>query len=159
MRRKDREITDINAVFAIIERCKTIHLAMVDDGKPYAVTMNFGYRREGDALILYLHSACEGRKTDILRKNPTVFFQMDCNGEPIAGTAGNPCSYGWRYESVTGSGTAVFLEDDDEKTDALNRLLGHVAETAETFSFPPAALAKTCVFRIRSVDMIGKQCK
>ncbi len=159
MRRKDREITDTTTIFEIIARCKVIHLAMVDEGRPYTVAMNFGYERDGDALILYLHSACEGRKIAVLRKNPAVFFQMDCDGEPIMGTAENPCAYGWRYNSVTGSGTAEFLENGQEKAAALNRLLGHTAGTQHAFSFSPAALAKTCVFRIRSVDMIGKRCQ
>ncbi len=159
MRRKDREITDTTTIFEIIARCAVVHLAMVDEGKPYTVAMNFGYERDGDALILYLHSACDGRKIAILRKNPAVFFQMDCGGEAIAGTAENPCAYGWRYDSVTGSGIVEFLEDEQQKTNALNRLLAHVAGTEAVFSFPPAALAKTCVFRIRSVDMIGKRCQ
>ena len=35
---------------------------MVDHGKPYVVALNFGYERKGDSLVLYFHSACEGRK-------------------------------------------------------------------------------------------------
>ncbi|MDP4094583.1 MAG: pyridoxamine 5'-phosphate oxidase family protein, partial [Bacillota bacterium] len=37
MRRKDREVSDINEIENIIEKCKVCHLAMVDKGLPYVV--------------------------------------------------------------------------------------------------------------------------
>ena len=73
MRRKDREVTDIHEIFKMIDNCPVIHIAMTDNGKPYVVALNFGYERQGDDLILYFHSAYEGRKIDILKKNPEVY--------------------------------------------------------------------------------------
>ncbi|MBD9243128.1 MAG: pyridoxamine 5'-phosphate oxidase family protein, partial [Clostridiales bacterium] len=43
MRRSDREITDLGEILSIINDCKVIHLAMVDDGEPYLLPLNFGY--------------------------------------------------------------------------------------------------------------------
>ena len=80
MRRSDREITDLDEILSIINDCKVIHLAMVDDGEPYLLPLNFGYTCEGGAFSFFCHSAREGRKLDILRKNPTVAFEMDCRG-------------------------------------------------------------------------------
>ena len=120
------------------------------------VALNFGYEREGDVLILYLHCAMEGRKIDILRNNPNVYFQMDCVNEFIEGTSERPCSYCWRYDSVMGSGQVEFVEDIQKKTHALNRLILHVGKTDEIFSFPPASFAHTRVLRIRSNDITGK---
>lgn len=62
--------------------------------------MNFGCERQGDVLVLYFHGAYEGRKMDILKKNPDVFFQMDCINELIPGTKENPNAYSWRYDSI-----------------------------------------------------------
>lgn len=90
MRRTDREIKNPDDIFSVIENCQTVHVAMVDDGKPYVVALNFGFDRRGDSLILYLHSAYEGRKMDILRKNPSVSFQMDCGSQLINAAPGNP---------------------------------------------------------------------
>ena len=42
MRRSDREITDLGEILSIINDCKVIHLAMVDDGEPYLLPLNFG---------------------------------------------------------------------------------------------------------------------
>ena len=80
MRRSDREITDLGEILSIINDCKVIHLAMVDDGEPYLLPLNFGYACESGAFSFFCHSAREGRKLDILRKNPTVAFEMDCRG-------------------------------------------------------------------------------
>ena len=68
MRRNDREITDLNEIISIINDCKVIHLAMVDDGEPYLLPLNFGYSCESGAFSFFCHSAREGRKLDILRK-------------------------------------------------------------------------------------------
>lgn len=156
MRRKDREVKDMDGIFDIVERCNVLHLGMVDNGKPYVVALNFGYEREGYGLILYLHCAMEGRKIDVLRSNPDIYFQMDCVNEFIEGTSERPCSYCWRYDSVMGSGQVEFVEDAREKTYALNKLIQHVGKATETFSFPPASFARTCVLRIRSNDITGK---
>lgn len=157
MRRQDREVKDLNAIFDIVERCNVVHLGMVDNRKPYVVALNFGYERNGDELVLYLHSAKEGRKIDILRNNPDVYFQMDCVNEFIKGTSERPCSYCWRFDSVMGSGQVEFIEDVQEKTRALNKLIQHVGKTDETFSFPAASFNRTCVLRVRSNDFTGKR--
>lgn len=156
MRRTDREVKDINGVFDIVDRCSAVHLGMVNNGKPYVVALNFGYDREGDTLIMYLHCAMGGKKIEILRNKPDVYFQMDCVNEFIKGTSERPCSYCWRYDSVMGSGQVEFVDDIQEKTHALNRLIQHVGKTDEIFSFPPASFARTRVLRIRSNDITGK---
>ena len=156
MRRKEREIKDINDIFIVIENCNTVHVGMVDEGKPYVVALNFGYDREGDDLILYLHSAMEGKKIDILKRNPEVYFQMDCVNQLIRTTSQTPCSYSWRYESVMGSGKVEFIEDKTDKTHAFNRILQHLDKTDIQYNFPSQALGETCVLQVRSNDFTGK---
>ncbi len=156
MRRKDRELKNIDAIFEVVKNCSAAHVAMVDDGKPYVVALNFGYERHGDELILYFHSAYEGKKMDILRKNASVYFQMDCVNEFIAGSAENPCEYCWRYDSVMGSGKIEFIEDETKKTHALNCMIQHLGKTSDSFEFPKKMLEKTCVYMVRSTDFTGK---
>lgn len=156
MRRNDRELKTMDDIFSVVKNCKVVHIAMVDNQKPYVVALNFGFDRKGDHLILYLYSAQEGRKMDILRKNPTVYFQMDCANELIQGTTENPCSYGWRFGSVMGSGHALFITDETEQKYALNRIIQHLDQTEECFEFSPQILAKTCIWKIISSDITGK---
>ncbi|HNU36390.1 MAG TPA: pyridoxamine 5'-phosphate oxidase family protein, partial [Methanomassiliicoccales archaeon] len=68
MRKAEREIMDQGELEEVIRRAEVCRLAMVDDGKPYIVPMNFGYRNG----CLYFHCAKEGRKLDVLRENPKV---------------------------------------------------------------------------------------
>lgn len=93
MRRKDREVTDLDQIFEIVCNYSVAHVGMVENGKPYVVALNFGYERQGDTLVLYFRSAYEGHKMDILKENPDIYFQLDCVNEFIARTKENPCAY------------------------------------------------------------------
>ena len=54
MRRKDRQITDLEAIRAILDKAKVLHLAMIDGARPYVVPMNYGYALAAGRLTLYL---------------------------------------------------------------------------------------------------------
>ena len=75
MRRADREI-GVLAAMEVLRRCKVVHLAMVDGQGLYSLPLSFGFQVEGEELTLYLHSAKEGRKVDILRAGCQVGFSM-----------------------------------------------------------------------------------
>lgn len=63
MRRTDREVTDVQKMKVILDRCKIVSYAMWDGEKPYAVIMNFGYEFTPEGkLRLYSHSALDGKK-------------------------------------------------------------------------------------------------
>jgi nitroimidazol reductase NimA-like FMN-containing flavoprotein (pyridoxamine 5'-phosphate oxidase superfamily) len=68
MRRSEREIKDRAVIDAIIRQCLVCRLGLSDGEEPYIVPLCFGY--DGEAL--YVHSASDGRKIDILRKNSRV---------------------------------------------------------------------------------------
>ena len=139
MRRSDREITDLGEILSIINDCKVIHLAMVDDGVPYLLPLNFGYACESGAFSFFCHSAREGRKLDILRKNPTVAFEMDC------------CGY--YFASVTGVGHVEFL-DGEEKLAALTALMRHMAGREDKFTEQQARAVE--VFAVRADKLSAK---
>lgn len=152
MRRKDRAIEDLEEICAIIAACDHCHLAMVDDSAPYAVPLNFGWERDGERVRLYFHCAKEGRKMDILRRSAQVAFSFVREyGVVEAATA---CNYGYHYESVLGSGRAVFLEDATEKAAALDRIMAKYGET--TPSYGKESLKNVAVFRVDVEDICGK---
>jgi nitroimidazol reductase NimA-like FMN-containing flavoprotein (pyridoxamine 5'-phosphate oxidase superfamily) len=43
MRRKDREITNVNDKIAIISECKVCRLGLSENNYPYIVPVNYGY--------------------------------------------------------------------------------------------------------------------
>ena len=154
MRRKDREVTDISGIEEILLGCKTCHVAMVDNGMPYVVPLSYGYRiLGGNTLELYFHSAAEGRKIDILKRNNTVCFEMSCEGEPVHSET--PCSSGYYFSSVIGFGKAVFVEDADEKRDALSVMFKH--QTGKDVRFTAGQAETVCVFKIVSSEFTGKK--
>lgn len=154
MRRKDREINDKNEVETIILECKTCHVAMVDEGMPYLVPLSFGYQFVNDSTLeLYFHSAMEGRKLDILRRNNNVCFEMSCEGEPIHSEI--PCNSGYYFSSIIGNGEVVFIQDLDAKRKALSILFKH--QTGQDVVFDAAQIKSVCIFKIVSTDFTGKK--
>lgn len=153
MRRKDREVTDIKEIESILESCKTASIAMTCEGVPYIVPLSYGYELTGNQLILYFHSAKEGRKIDVLKRNPTVCFSIFEEGEPVH--AEMPCNSGYYYSSVIGLGTVEFVEDASEKQSALGKMFSHQA--GKDVAFTEEQAATVCVFKVISEDFTGKR--
>ena len=153
MRRKDREVTDLEGIRSIVGRCKTCHVAMLDGETPYVLPLSFGYELRDGVLTLYFHSAKAGRKLDVLRRNNRVGFSMCREGEPVLGE--NPCNSGYYYESVLGLGTVAFVDDATEKCCALSLLMERQA--GRRIAFTQAQADTVCVFKIVSTDFSGKR--
>ena len=115
------------------------------------VPLCFGY----DGQALYFHCAREGRKLDILRKNNRVCFEFDI----VEGIVENvqACSWGVRYQSVIGVGTAHLVETTDEKLQALAIIMKQYSQA--TFTFPDDAVARTAVIKVAVEAISGKRGK
>jgi nitroimidazol reductase NimA-like FMN-containing flavoprotein (pyridoxamine 5'-phosphate oxidase superfamily) len=153
MRRKDREIININEIEKILLQCKTCHVAMVNEGAPYVVPLSYGYKIDGGLLELYFHSALEGKKLDILRKNNKVCFEMAFEGEPLH--AETPCTSGYYFASVIGFGDVLFIEGGDKKCEALSIMFKH--QSGKDVAFTAEQAKSVCVFKIVSSDFTGKR--
>ena len=149
MRRKDREITDQGEMEAILDAAPVCRLALSDGADPYVVPLCFA--RDGDAL--YLHCAPEGKKTDILRRNPRCCVEVDSTEGPL--TDDNPCSWEMQYKSVICTGTASFVTENKEKQRALTCILKHYG--GEEHIFSENELGRVCVIRIDIDEMTGKK--
>ncbi|MDR2729875.1 MAG: pyridoxamine 5'-phosphate oxidase family protein [Treponema sp.] len=155
MRRKDREITNLNEKLEIISKCKVCRLALAEDNVPYVVPLNFGYSFDNEILTLYFHGAKEGRKIDILRKNDQACFEMDCDTKLIeAKTASN---YSYAFKSIIGSGKVYFIDDAQEKHRALNFLMKHQTGNDTEYCFSDSDLARTAVYKLVVDEFSGKK--
>ncbi|MBQ3151275.1 MAG: pyridoxamine 5'-phosphate oxidase family protein [Clostridia bacterium] len=144
MTRREREVTDINEIIRILDKSKVLHLGLVDGDEPYVVPMNYGYIMENGKLTVYLHGARRGRKIDIIRVNPKVFFELDCDIVPFEGDVA--CKYGITYASVMGKGTAVLVDDVEEKKKALSILMK--TQTGKDFTFEDRLTEVVSIIRI-----------
>jgi len=107
---------------------------------------------EDGKLVLYLHSALQGKKLDMMRENPKVFFAMDCDLVPFEGE--KPCQYGLGYSSVMGCGTACIVEDVEEKIKAMAALMK--TQTGKDFSFNDRLVSIVGVIRIDVAEYTAK---
>ena len=92
MRRKDKEIIDVNEKINVIKKCKVCRIGLSENNIPYIIPLNFGYKYENNLLTLYFHSALEGKKLDIIKNNNNACFEIDCDNklrEPLK-TQHNP---------------------------------------------------------------------
>ena len=142
--RREREVTDMNEILGILDRARIVHVGMIDGDLPYVVPMNYGYTMEDGKLVLYLHSALRGKKLDMIRSNPKVFFEMDCDLKPFDGV--KPCQYGLVYSSIMGKGTARIVEDVEEKKHAMTVLMK--TQTGKDFTFEDRLVSMVAVIRI-----------
>ncbi|MDT8366467.1 MAG: pyridoxamine 5'-phosphate oxidase family protein [bacterium] len=148
MRRSDKQITDPAELESLLSSSEICHLSMVDDGKPYVVPMNFGYA-DG---ALYFHSAPEGRKIDILGKNPDVCFSIIVRNILIKGE--KACSWTAKYSSVTGTGKAEVINVRKEKEKGMSILMSQYSD--KEFDFSEVDLTGVVVIRVVIEEITGK---
>jgi nitroimidazol reductase NimA-like FMN-containing flavoprotein (pyridoxamine 5'-phosphate oxidase superfamily) len=155
MRLAKREVTGIQEKLAIIEQSRVCRLGLSDKGMPYVVPLNFGYTCEADALVLYFHSAHEGRKIDILKQNNRACFEVD--GEHQLLEADTACGHSYAFASVIGFGRIEFIENDDEKIRALNILMKHQTGKDGVYAYTREQLDRVCVYRMVVEEWSGKR--
>ncbi|MDY0282051.1 MAG: pyridoxamine 5'-phosphate oxidase family protein [Salinivirgaceae bacterium] len=122
MRRKDREVTDITDILRIVHEAKILHLALFDTGYPYIVPLHYGYEVLDGKLVFYMHSAKEGYKLDLIKKDQRACVELECNVDLISGGE-SPCRYGSAYASVIAKGIASIVDDEQEKIHGLGLLM------------------------------------
>ena len=150
--RREREVTDPAQILDILNRAKIVHIGLVDGDEPYVVPMNYGFTMEEGKLTLYLHGAKKGRKLDVIRANPKVFFSMECDVQPFDGDIA--CRYGTAYASIMGGGTAVILEDSAEKCQALSLFMK--SQTGQDFTFDDKMASIVSVIKIDAAYYTAK---
>lgn len=155
MRRKDREITEENQLRAIMQGCDVCRVALFDDPYPYIVPLNFGVSGAGEPLALYFHCAREGRKLDLMRKNPHVSFEMDCAHRLVTGS--RACDTTMEYESVCGNGLLEPCEEW-EKAAGLSRVMAHYCGE-QPYAFDEGLLRQTAVLRLTVHTVTAKALK
>lgn len=152
MTRRERQVTDINEILKILDNSKVLHLGLVDGDEPYVVPMNYGYTYENDKLTIWLHCARQGRKLDVMRANPKVFFEMEYGITPFEGEVA--CKYGITYSSLMGRGVATIIEDVETKKIALSSLMK--VQTGKDFTFEDIMAEVVGVVRIDVIEFTAK---
>lgn len=154
MRRKDREVTDIQEILHIVDEAKILHLGLMDGGYPYIVPMHYGYEFADGTFVFYLHSAKEGHKLNLIQKDAHVCVELETNVELVSGGE-VPCMYGAAFASVIGKGTAEFVEEEQEKIKALELFMKN--QTGRAFEITGKMAESVAVIRVVVREFTAKR--
>ncbi|MDD5265161.1 MAG: pyridoxamine 5'-phosphate oxidase family protein [Candidatus Bipolaricaulis sp.] len=148
MRRGDREIKDRSDIDRVLHAAPVCHLALCDGDRPYVVPMSYGY----DGARLYFHCAAEGRKLELIRRNPNACFEVEIGVDVTAGAAA--CSWGVHFQSAIGTGRLSIVADPEEKRRGLAALMAHYGGPSDGVS--DDAARSVCVLRLDIDEVSGK---
>ncbi len=164
MRKPNRQVKTAEQLHAIVEDCHTVRLALADEEGAFIVPLSFGYdwadpETEGNPspeprLALWVHSAPEGRKVDVMNRQPRIAIEMDVQDGVISGPYA--CAYSYAYRSIMGMGTVHRIQGAEAKRYGLTRIMQHLAPGAST-EFTDQALAKANIYCIDVDTFTGKQ--
>ncbi len=155
MRRKDREITDIDEIIEIVKKCDVCNLALFDEQYPYIVPLNFGMTYENKSLALYFHSANVGKKLELIKKNNRVAFELNCSHRLLLGE--KACNSTMEYESVCGNGIINTI-NEDEKLNALIAIMKQYSKNRE-YEFDKNEVKAVTVLRLSVNEITAKRLK
>ena len=158
MRRKQCQVTDPEAITAILERCTVGRMATIGiDGYPYITPVNYVFWRGS----VYFHCARQGEKIDNILRDAKVCFEVDI---PLAyldtqfDRTKSACQVHQFYHSVIIRGKAEIVEDIAEKVGALNALMAshEKKEGYSAISRDAEAVAVCAVVAIRVDSLSAK---
>lgn len=153
MRKSDREVTNRAEILDIMNRCDALHLALMDGDYPYVIPMNFGIDDGEDGLVIYFHGAHEGRKLELIAKDPHAAFSMSCSHELEPGKV--DCATTFKYESVCGRGLVTMVEGP-EKMRALTIITTHYMPGVP-HPFEEKHARAVSVFKMNVEEFTGKR--
>jgi nitroimidazol reductase NimA-like FMN-containing flavoprotein (pyridoxamine 5'-phosphate oxidase superfamily) len=133
----------------IISQADICYVGMVDEqNAPYVIPMNFGYK-DG---VIYLHSGPTGHSIDILKVNNHVCITFSIDHELVFQHPQVACSYRMKAKSVICRGKVCFIENLDDKRDALNIIMSHYSD--KTFEYSEPAVKNVKIWEI-PIDSIS----
>ena len=153
MRQKNREIKELDEIIEVMKRCDVCRLALNDEGYPYILPLNFGMEVVDGNIDLYFHSALEGHKVNLIKKDNRASFEMDCKHQLQYFEEKGYCTMA--YKSVIGRGRIRILAEE-EKLDAIKKLMNHYHQGKEAY-FNPAAIPRTLVYVLEVEKITGKR--
>ena len=150
MLQPENEIQSRDEIDAVIRDCQVCRVAFADGDQPYLLPFSFGY----DGENIYLHTARDGRKIDIIKCNQRVCFEFE-QGVELKPANGPGCNWDFRYRCVIGRGRIRELISPHEKNRALGILVTQYGGEAQ--QFPARSVDATRVWAIEIEAISGKR--
>jgi uncharacterized protein len=147
MRRKDRAVTEKEAIALLNKAEYGVLSTVTENGKPYGVPLNF-------CMIdhcIYFHCAVEGQKIDNIKQNNSVSFCVVGKTEILAD------KFGTKYESAIVSGEVEEVFDMNKQTALEGLLHKYSPDYFDTgIKYIEGLREKTRVFKMTINTLTGK---
>src|ERR687897_793043 len=170
---KKLEIQSKKKIVEFLNNQPVGRIASIDiNGYPQIIPMNFVYLQQGylnnnltDTIrrpnAVYMHSHPLGEKLDNIKRNPKVGFEVDKHICFLPSYYFHPTDASQAdtlYISVVIKGTAYIVEDNEEKTQALNSLMKKYQKEGKYEILDPSmpSVHEVTVIKIVPKEMRGK---
>lgn len=150
MRKVNQEITDKSILEEILIHSKICRIGMIDNGLPYILPFNYGYENNQ----IYIHCAKVGKKTDLLKNNPIVCFEIELKADITKND--KACKWATTYRSIVGYGKIEILNDFAEKQQGLEVIMSHNG-APDLIEFEPEQVDSVLILKLTIDSLTGKQ--
>ena len=150
MRKTNQEITDKSVIEEILSKSEICRIAMIDNDLPYILPFNYGYKDN----CIYIHSAPEGKKIDLLKKKNTICFEIEQIAKIIKHN--KACKWATTYRSVVGYGDVEIITDYDKKKQGLEIIMTHYG-APDNLEFELKQVESIVILKITISKVTGKQ--
>lgn len=152
MKRAKQEISDKIVINKILASSVICRLGFMDNDRPYILPFNYGYQDN----CIYIHSAKEGKKIDLIQKNNNVCFEI----EDIAKIERNEkaCKWATTYRSIVGYGTIEIITDYEQKRKGLDVIMKHNgANSTHDLDYEKKQIDSIIILKVKIIEITGKQ--
>ena len=150
MRKINQEITDKSIIEEILSNSVICRIGMTDNGLPYVVPFNYGYRNNR----IYIHCASSGKKIDLLRNNPKVCFEIEQKAEIVRNA--QACKWATTYRSVIGYGKIEILTGSFQKQKGLEIIMAQNG-APDSIDFESKQVDSLLILKLEIETVTGKQ--
>jgi nitroimidazol reductase NimA-like FMN-containing flavoprotein (pyridoxamine 5'-phosphate oxidase superfamily) len=150
VRKVNQEITDKGIIEEILSNAQICRIAMLDNDRPYLLPFNYGYRDN----CIFVHSAKEGKKIELLRKNNLVCFEIEQMVQIIKHE--KACKWSTLYRSVVGYGYVEIIADFERKIQGLQIIMAQHG-APETNDFDRRHVDAVVILKLTIDTITGKQ--
>lgn len=154
-----RVCTDEAKIGRFLREAQTGYLGLSLGDRPYVVPMNYVWHKGA----IYVHGAEEGRRAHYLRGNPNACFTVSESFGTM--TSPVPAHTDTAYMSVVIDGTASFVTDLDEATDAMQAMLDKYVPgfydqplaRSHVDKYRSSLGGKTAIMRLDPIEITAKE--
>lgn len=158
--RKVFEVTDKYMIDEVLSNSEYGTLSLCNDNKPYILPLNFVMANDE----IYFHGAKKGKKIDLIKENSNASFNVvetySLLPSYFSTDDGKACPATHLYKSIVVEGNIEFVENYDEKANALESLMKKLQKEGKYIPLSDEiykkAINATCVYKLVSSNISAK---